>query len=159
MHDIRGTLILADQVYRSVEGKWIIAGTYSSWRTAQDVLTLTALNFYIRLQVERPGNYPCRLFAIDRSGAPNLPLLWESVFDIKITESGIPVFETAIKLSDTAVRSPVPFAQRPVGKWLMLRTLVWLQVGDSDVASCPLDFVFVGPKAETDQDPDQKIHE
>jgi len=39
---LSGSIIPADHIYRSVDGKWIIAGTYSIWHTTEEALYLPA---------------------------------------------------------------------------------------------------------------------
>jgi hypothetical protein len=145
MPEIRGTLILCDNVYRTDQGKWIIAGTYNHWRTSNDELALPPLQTYIRLQCERPGTYPGRLIMVDRAQPPQaLPML-EVGFEIAVSEGDTPMFETALLLPELRLKAPVPYAQRPPGSAIVLRTLLWLKVKDMDIASCHLDFHFHGP--------------
>jgi hypothetical protein len=144
MHEIRGTLIICDHVYRTEQGKWIIAGTYSTWQTSQDEL-VPFLHAYIRLQFERSGSYPCRLTMIDRAQPPQAAPMLEAVFDVNQVQESLPVFEMGLQLPELRIHAPVPFAKRPPGSLIALRTMLSLRVKDTDVASCHLDFQFAGP--------------
>lgn len=141
---IRGTLIVCDQVYQDRSGKFIIAGTYSAWRTREDELRIVPFCAYVRLLVERPGAYRCRIAVIDRVAPPNHPPLIEAPFDIQIGEQHLPVYEAALRLPDLRVRSPKPAKDRAPGTAHGLRTLVTLEVGGVDLGGVPLDFVFLG---------------
>src|ERR1043165_888904 len=145
MHDVRGTLILADQVYRTDQGKWIIAGTYTHWQTPNDELVLHSLQAYIRLQVERPGSYPMKLTMMDRGAPPNARPMLEAQAEIAINETQVPVFEMGLHLPELRIPAPIPAQEREVGSLLAIRTLLWLTVSGVDVASCHLDFHFTKP--------------
>jgi hypothetical protein len=142
---VRGTLIVCDHVYQDRSGKFIIAGTYSAWRTREDELRIAPFAAYVRLQVDRPGDYPCTITVIDRIAAPNQTPLLRLDMHVHIGEAQIPVCEAAIQLPDLRIRAPVPAAERAPGSLHMIRTLVLLTSGDQDIASCPLDFQFVPP--------------
>ncbi len=144
MHEIRGTLILCDHVYRTDQGKWVIAGTYSTWQTAQDVL-VPFLHAYIRLQFEHPGTYPCELAMVDRGLPPQAPPMLMVRFEVVQSQANPPLFEMGLQLPELRITAPVPYAQRAPGTHIALRTLLALRVKDTDVASCHLDFQFAGP--------------
>jgi hypothetical protein len=146
MHDIRGTLIICDQVYRTDQGKWIIAGTYNHWQTPHDELSLHTLQAYMRLQFEQPGNYPAQLKMLDRGAPPQAPPMLEARMDINIDEQQLPIFELGIHLPELRIKSPVLAKDRAPGSALAIRTLLWLTVSGIDVASCPLDFIFTKAK-------------
>lgn len=143
--EIRGTLILCDHVYRTDQGKWVIAGTYSHWQTPNDELALPYLHAYVRLQVERPGTYPLQLTMIDRSQAPNSRPMLEAAMDVVINEQHTAAFEMGLHLPELRIKAPVPFRERAPGSVIALHTLLWLRVKGIDVASCHLDFHFTGP--------------
>jgi hypothetical protein len=145
MRTIRGTLIICDQVYQDRSGKFIIAGTYTTWQTQEDELRLHGIHAYLRLQVEQPGSYPCSITMVDRMAPPNHPPMLRLDTVLPIAENQIPIFECAVHLPDLQLRAPTPRAQRAPGTGHGIRTLVSLVVKDEDVASCPLDFVFLGP--------------
>jgi hypothetical protein len=147
LRDIRGTLILADQVYRTDQGKWIIAGTYTHWQTPNDELVLHTIQAYIRLQVERPGTYPMHLTMMDRGAPPNARPMLEAQAEIVINESQVPVFEMGLHLPELRIPAPILAKDRQVGSVLAIRTLLWLTVSGIDVASCHLDFHFTKPPA------------
>jgi hypothetical protein len=145
---VRGTLIVCDQVYQDRSGKFIIAGTYSAWRTRDDDLRLAHFNAYIRLQVEQPGDYPCRIAVADRLAPPHHPPLVSGGFTAHVTADHLPVFEVALRLPELHIRAPRPLRDREPGSVHGIRTLVTLTVDTADpidVASCPLDFLFTGP--------------
>ena len=146
LHDIRGTLILCDQVYRTDQGKWIIAGTYTHWQTPNDELVLHSLQAYIRLQCERPGTYPLQLAMLDRAAPPNARPMLQANTEITVNESQVPVFEMGIHLPELRITAPIPSKDREPGSLLAIRTLLWLTVQGVDVASCHLDFMFTKPK-------------
>jgi hypothetical protein len=52
-----------------------------------------------------------------------------------------------IQLPELRIAAPVPYKDRVPGSRLALHTLLWLKVQEVDVASCHLDFIFVGPPA------------
>lgn len=145
LRDVRGTLILADQVYRTDQGKWIIAGTYTHWQTPNDELMLHGIQAYIRLQVERPGSYPLKLTMMDRGAPPNARPMLELQAEIAISEQQVPVFEMGLHLPELRIPAPIPAVERAVGSVLAIRTLLWLTVSGVDVASCHLDFHFTKP--------------
>jgi NAD(P)H-dependent flavin oxidoreductase YrpB (nitropropane dioxygenase family) len=145
LQSIRGTLILADQVYRTDQGKWIIAGTYTHWQTPNDELVLHSIQAYIRLQVERPSTYPMKLTMMDRGAPPNARPMLEANAEIAISEAQVPVFEMALHLPELRIPAPIPAKDRQVGSVLGIRTLLWLTVSGTDVASCHLDFHFTKP--------------
>lgn len=145
LREIRGTLILCDQVYRTDQGKWVIAGTYTHWQTPNDELVMHTLQAYIRLQVDRPGTYPLRLAMLDRAAAPNAAPMMEAQTEIVVNETQIPVFEMGIHLPELRIAAPIPAKDRQVGSVLAMRTLLWLTVSGIDVASCNLDFLFTKP--------------
>ena len=153
LRDIRGTLILADQVYRTDTGKWIIAGTYTQWQTPNDELVLHTIQAYIRLQVERPGTYPMKLTMMDRGAAPNARPMLEAQAEIVINETQVPVFEMALHLPELRIPAPILAKDREVGSVLAIRTLLWLTVSGVDVASCHLDFHFTKPPTGTGLQP------
>jgi hypothetical protein len=142
---IRGTLILCDQVYRTDQGKWVIAGTYTQWQTPNDELVMHSLQAYVRLQVERPGTYPMRLTMMDRGAPPNARPMMEAQIEVIVNESQIPVFEMGLHLPELRIAAPIPAKDRQVGSVLALHTLLWLTVSGTDVASCNLDFLFTKP--------------
>ena len=142
MRDIRGTLILCDQVYRTDKGKWVIAGTYTHWQTPNDELILHSLQAYIRLQCERPGTYPMRLTMIDRAGPPNATPMLDARTEIIVNETQVPVFEMGLHLPELRIAAPILSKDREPGSLLAIRTLLWLTVSGVDVASCHLDFTF-----------------
>ncbi len=145
MRNIRGTLIICDQVYQDHSGKFILAGTYTTWQTQDEELRVHGIHAYLRLQVEQPGSFACRIAMSDRMAAPNQPPMVRMDTVLQISERQIPVFECAVHLPDLTLRAPTPKAQRAPGSAHGIRTLVTLEVGDEDVASCPLDFIFLGP--------------
>jgi hypothetical protein len=148
LRDIRGTMVLADQLFQdNLTGKWVIAGTYARWFTPEDELHIHGFQCYLRLQVERPGLYPGRIWCVDRSRAPNEGKLWELDLPLEIPEQGLPVFEARVILPGVRVRCPVPRAKRKAGEAYAMQTTLWLRVGNTDVASCPLDFIFTTPPA------------
>jgi len=158
LREIRGTMVLADQLFQdNLTGKWVVAGTYARWFTDLDELHVPNLQCYLRLQVERPGIYPGRIWCVDRTRSPNEGKLWEIDLPLQIGEDGLPVFEARLILPGLRVRSPVPRAKRKPGEAYALQTTLWLRVGNSEVASCPLDFIFTSRPAGArpdDQDPD-----
>lgn len=146
MRSIRGTLILADQVYRDERTrKFIISGAYSHWNTNQDVIHTGDFHFYLRIQVEHPGTFPCRILCVDKVKVSTEKPIWDVGFDLSIPKDGLPVFEAGFILPAPTVQAPVPFRDREPGKAYGLRTLIWFQVAGEDVASCPLDYIFHGP--------------
>ncbi len=160
LREIRGTMILADQIFQdNLTGKWIVAGTYSRWWETGDELVVPSLQCYLRLQVERPGHYPGRLWCLDRAGAPTENKLWDVPMDFDIPAQGLPVFEARVILPGCRVRAPVPQSQRKAGEAYALQTAIWLRVGNTEVASCPLDFIFTGPSPAGDAAHDPSHHD
>ena len=106
MQNIRGTLILADQVYRTRDDKWVIAGTYNSWSTPGKRLQIHGFRVYLRIQVDTPGIYPCRVLLIDRIMPPTVPPIQELQFDAPIA-SPLSPFEAALCLPELEVKCPV----------------------------------------------------
>ncbi len=149
MNEIRGTLILCDHVYRTDQGKWVIAGTYTHWQTSNDELVVPFLQTYVRLQLERPGTYPCRMTLVDRAQPPNARPMMEASFDVNMSDPRVPVFEMGVQLPELRITAPVPFKQRQPGSTIALHTLLWLNVKGTEVASCRLDFLFAGPPLPT----------
>ena len=153
MNEIRGTLILCDNVYRTDQGKWVIAGTYAQWQTTQDALTLPFLHAYVRLQFEHPGTYQCQLTMVDKAQPPQSVPMLSAQFDVSQPSSNPPVFEMGLQLPELRIQAPVPFSQRPPGSLIILHTQLWLRVRQTEIASCALDFHFAGPPVPTGQRP------
>jgi len=145
MNEIRGTLILADNVYRTENGKWIISGTYSYWQTTQDVLVIPMLATYVRLQFERFGVYRCRVAVTDKMAPPHQPPVINTQFDVTINEATPRMFEAGLQLPEIRQRGPIPLADRLPGSATKMSLLISLSCNDHDIASNDLDLVFCGP--------------
>ncbi len=146
---IRGTMVLADQVYcDAFSGKWIVAGTYSRYHFSGDELSLSCLTFYLRLQVERTGRHEARMSAVDRAASPSDPKLWSFDFELNIPDEGLPVFESRIVVPGPRIAAPVPQKDRKPGELYLMRTSIWLRVDRTEVASCPLDFIILPPRSQ-----------
>src|SRR5579862_105413 len=96
MKEIRGTLILSDNVYKTIDGKWVISGTYNRWFTPKDVLTIHGINTYIRLLFEQLGVYSGTITVIAKEASPAADPILEIPFEITVTAECLPVYEMAI---------------------------------------------------------------
>lgn len=145
MNEIRGTLILADNVYHTDKGKWIISGTYSFWQTHQEELVIPMMSVYVRLQFERLGTYRCRVSISDRMAPPHVPPVINTQFEVKITETTPRLFEAGLQLPEIRQRGPIPVADRAPGSATKVSLLIALSCNEHDIASNDLDLVFCGP--------------
>jgi len=152
MAAIRGTMMLADQIYcDAATGKWVVAGTYSRFSSSKNPFSVPDLNFYIRLQVERPGVFPASLCALDSTASPTAPKLWAMDFELVIPEAGVPVFEAKLMVPGPTINFPVHTKQIKEPEAFQMKTSIWLRVDKTEVASCPLDFI-IRPPIIPDQD-------
>ena len=143
MRESRGTVILCDQLYPTIGGKWVIAGTYTNYLAdlgAQHVDFIHGLNVYLRFQVERTGKYPCELLLVNRALASNLPAIQRLEVRIAVTDPLAPV-EIGCVLPPFRVRCPNT-PDVPVDTAIGVALLVWLKVDGEDVATCPLNVIF-----------------
>lgn len=142
MREHRGTVILCDHLYPSLNGKWVIAGTYTNWqaRPGERHLDLPGLNVYVRFQVEKAGTYDCELLLIHRALPSNAPAILRQQVRIEVIDPLTPC-EVGCVLPAFRVRCPnVPDAQ--AAALIGVPLLVWFKVSGEDVASCPLNVIF-----------------
>ena len=142
MRDARGTVILCDQLYPSIGGKWIIAGTYSTWKVRPGArhLELPPLNVYIRFQVQQAGEFAGELLLMQRSLPANDPPLLRQEFRVRIGDPLSP-YEMGCVLPAFQVRCPDEAPQQQTGP-IGVHLLLWLRIAGEDVASCPLNVLF-----------------
>ena len=143
MRDPRGTVILCDQLYPPIGGKWVIAGTYTHWTVAPGAhqIDLPPLNVYIRFQVERAGEYDCELLLIHRDLPSNAPAILRQQVRIKVGDPLAPC-EMGCILPPFRVRFPTDPPHVPEGTAIGVPFLLWLKVAGEDLASCPLNIIF-----------------
>lgn len=152
MRDLRGTVILCDQLYPVGNGKWVIAGTYTAWwvRPGERHIEFpTGLHAYLRFQVERAGDYACEVHLVDRGQAANAPPLLRHAFRVNVTDPLNPV-EVGCMLPPCQVRPPEGANPAP-GAPVAVHLQVCLRVGDEEIATCPLNVVFQAPGAQPPQ--------
>lgn len=142
MHEARGTIILCDQLYPSINGKWIIAGTYTTWnvRPGELHLDLPTLNVYIRFQVEKAGDCACELLLVHRALPSNAPAIIRQDFTVRINDPLSPC-EMGCVMPSFRVRCPEQPTQ-PTSPLIGVPLLLWLKVAGEDIATCPLNIIF-----------------
>jgi len=146
MESIRGLILFADQVYPTLGGKWIIAGTYSNWFTTEPQLRFVGgVSVYLRIQFEHAGNYRIRLLLVDRAAPPTLPALTELTIDAVVTDPADPI-DCGLKLPDFEVKCPVGSTDNiPIGQPLGLVLTLCMEVNGAAVASAPFRIIFRNP--------------
>ena len=159
MRDPRGTVILCDQLYPSIGGKWVIAGTYTAWMAQPGVqqFDLPPLNVYIRFQVEQAGEFDCDLLLVHRSLPANAPAIVRQQFRVRVGDPLAPC-EMGCVLPAFRVRCPDEAQQQPAAL-IGVPLLIWLKVAGEDVASCPLNVIFQPQQGQDHADdpaPEQK---
>jgi hypothetical protein len=141
MDEIRGTILLSDHVYPTVNNKFVIAGTLTTFWTKEPVLhIMQGLGVYCRVQVERAGEYQARILLIDTEKPPNHQQIMEMNTKLNIKQPSIPM-EFAFQMPGFKVQY-TPDHQPQPGKPTVVKFRVWLQVGNKEVASAPLLVVF-----------------
>ena len=147
MRDLRGTVILCDQLYPTVGGKWVIAGTYTHWTSLPGAhhLDLPPLNVYIRFQVEHAKEIDCELLLVHRAMPSNAPAIFRQQVKVQIVDPLTPV-EMGCVLPPFRVNFPTDLSQTPAGIPVGVPLLLWLKVDGEDLASCPLNVIFLPPQ-------------
>jgi len=142
MRDVRSTLILCDQLYPSMNGKWVIAGTYTQWHAPAGAaqFQLPPLNIYIRFQVEQAGDYACDLLLVHRSMPSSAEVILRQQVKLGITDPLAPC-ELGCVLPPFVVHCP-QIQNRQADESIGVPLLLWLRVGGCDIASCPLNVIF-----------------
>lgn len=143
MRELRGALILCDHLYPTLYGKWVIAGTYTTWLAPPGARAFEfrdGVQAYLRFQVERAGRYECELRLLHRALPAHAPPLACQRFAVEVRDPLLPV-ELGAQLPPFRVRCPDELTPRP-GAPVGIGLLVWLTVGGEDVASSPLDIIF-----------------
>lgn len=143
MRDHRGSVILCDNLYPTVNGKWVIAGTYTTWLAhpgERHIDFRDGIHAYLRFQVDRAGTYACELLLVNRSQASNQPAISRHPFSATISDPLSPV-ELGCILPPFRVRCPDDIDPKP-GTGVGVPLLVWFKIGGEDVASCPLNVIF-----------------
>ena len=154
---LRGTILLADNVYRTVEGKFIICGTYNRVMTQLDAFAPTfGLFLYVRILVERGGPYQARLVISDETADPRTPVhVLRQEFDVVVRPEEVPVHEGVLRMDGLSLRCPVPAAQRVPGVVHQMRCCVrffFKEPADRDfshIGECPLTISFTAPGGPT----------
>lgn len=141
MREHRGTVILCDQLYPSLNGKWVIAGTYTTWFVPPQErhLDLPGVSVYVRFQVEKAGTYDCEVLLVHRALPSNAPPIMREAFQIPVTDPLFPR-EAGCVLRPFRVSCPPELADSPAPVGIPL--LLWFKVAGEDVASCPLNIIF-----------------
>ncbi len=142
MREPRGTVILCDQLYPSVGGKWVIAGTYTHCmvQTGHRQVDLPGLQVYLRFQVEREGEYGCELLLVNRALPSHAPAILRQDIRVHITDPLSPC-EMGCVLPPFRVQCPDLPSQEP-GARIGVPLLLWFKVAAEDVATCPLNIIF-----------------
>lgn len=153
---LRGTLIIADQVYKTVENKWVISGTYNQWYTAEQTLISQAgLIMYIRLLTDSVGIYNGYICLTEDAADPrNDKYVWKFPVQLPINTDGVPVAELKLVIPSLRIDGP-PLASRQPGAVYVMSGKVRLFLGLADqtpteVAYAPLIVAFHGPNPGVD---------
>lgn len=143
----RGAVILCDHLYPTKFGKWVIAGTYTTWWTAEAQLEFrNGLQAYLRFQVEQPGSHRLRLQLVNRHLPANEPPIHRIELAVQHSSPFQPC-ELGVTIPPFGIRSPVPPAEIPTERPVAVHLSVDLEVDDTDLASSPLVVLFRNPKA------------
>jgi hypothetical protein len=147
MEDIRGTILLCDQLYPTVNGKYVISGTYTNFFTVLDELTISnGINAYLRVQVEHAGQYQFKVLAIDRAQASNATPLFEVQGEVVVRDPLEPL-EAGLLLPGFTVKCPVGSTVNiEIGKPVGANLLIWLEINGKAIASSPLRIIFRNPR-------------
>ncbi len=142
--DVTGMILLADNVYRTDRGKFVIAGTYTSWQTTKDVMHMPGVQLFVRLVFERFGQYECQLVVQDRSSPPTaLPMLAMPI-NIEVSARTSRLIEAGFQLPELNIPASRPFNERPpTGEKATL--IISMMLGHDVIASTNLDIIFNGP--------------
>jgi hypothetical protein len=147
MREPRGTVILCDQLYPTLAGKWVIAGTYTHFNVSPGAqhIDLPPLNVYIRFQVEKSSEYDCELLLVHRAQASNVPAIIRQSIRLQVVDPLTPC-EMGCVLPSIRVSYPDGLHEAPGAKPVGIPLLLWLKVGGEDLASCPLNVIFPPPQ-------------
>jgi hypothetical protein len=145
--EARGTIILCDSIHPTIDGKWIIVGTYTNWWSKKPSIKLEqGVGCYVRFQVERILNAASwKIVLFDSATSPNGEKIIEISGSADVRDPNTPV-EAGLLLPEFVVNSPVPNEDIPLGTRVALRYRVWLILEDKPIASCPLNVYFLNPQ-------------
>lgn len=143
-NEIRGTIILCDHLYFTDDKKYIIAGTYTTWRvgSGKDMIDFHAGIFvYGRIQVERAGQYKGSVKLIHKAMPPGTAPIQE--FDLYVDmRDPLTPFEFGCQLKPFTVDCPEDLSNAPEGSAFGVRLGLWLEIEGKSIASCPLNVIF-----------------
>lgn len=140
----RAAIIVADEVYQTIDGKYVIAGTYQNWLIGEPVLHIQkGLAIYLRIQFEIPGNYNVGIIMEDRSKSPAEKPLHSQLINFSIGNNSVPI-ELGLRTKGFSIKRPIGRLDRNHLKHVKL--VINLEVDGMLLASAPLTVSFRHPK-------------
>lgn len=154
---ITGSIIPADHVYKTVDNKWIVSGTYNTWATHESELYLPhGLCIYIRLITEHTGPLKGVLElrnALDDPRAESQPALKVDI-QFNVTPDMVPIAEARLVLGGLRIPGP-PLSERSAQRVDVAKMTLYLRLFDHtgelyDVSKAPMTIVFKAPIPSVD---------
>lgn len=150
---LSGTVILCDQVYQTQNGKFILAGTYTTLdvrvadlRNAEH--RVEGLSLYLRIRPEKLGPLVLELLVRDETRGPWEEPMQRLRLDLVVTERNIRLVECGLVTPPFQVRIDAPPEAPPHGT-VLLRYLIELRADGEVVGATPFDLRFVSMAAPT----------
>lgn len=143
MANINGAIILCDNVYRDVSGKFVIAGTYTTWRTHMIPAQVPYLAAYFSFVPHRLGRMTIRITitAGELMAAP----LFKRDIPIDINPDNMHGWQGSIIMPGLNIQPNEPAGGAPPGCGLEVAYVVGLEVDSEFVATAQLKFLFLPP--------------
>lgn len=139
----RGTIIVADEVYNTQEGKWVIAGTYQNWIVKEPKLQLQkGLAVYVRVQCETSGQHQLVVKIEDRARSPTEKPLLQIAAVLMISDVDQPI-ELGFRTKELEIKRPRGRLSR--GDLKQVKLQLNLEIDGILLASAPLTITFHHP--------------
>lgn len=148
---ISGTLILAEQVYKTADGKWIVCGTYNTIYTRENPCVFSSgIMLYLRLHTDRAGVVRGRISieemdADPRAHADGRHDIMSAEFSISVPPEHVPIMEGSLILpsSTIGIQGDMPAGPVSIVKRMMIRLAIDQGEGQwRDLTISPLAIVF-----------------
>ena len=149
---LTGSIIPADHVYKTVDNKWIISGTYNTWMTHEEELFLpSGLCLYIRLITESARQVRGVLELRNSADDPRVPMapVLRVELQLSITPDMVPIAEARLVLGSFRVPGP-PLQGRSPQRVDVAKMTLHFSLFDHngelyEVSKAPLTIVFKAP--------------